>query len=277
MPGARLEAKELIALRALARNDRQSEVGRTNLPGSFRAKTRGQGQEVIDIRPYVAGDDVRAIDRNATARRGQLHVKIHQVDRDRSVLLVVDFRPSMLWGVRRAFRSVAAAEILTVLGWRASEKGARVGAVALTASGLMAEPPRAGHRAMLASIGLLVNAHRDALVQAGSDLSDPPLDEALIAMRRIMPRNAEVFLASGLDATGEGLDGILEEIKNRGVLRLLEIGDGTNTGLPKGAYRMVTQGGQVVSAELGEEAIERSQIDPANPPLLALQGIEATQ
>ncbi|TXM93858.1 DUF58 domain-containing protein, partial [Methylobacterium sp. WL122] len=62
------------------------------------------------------GDDRRHIDRNATARTGILHVRTHHDERDRAVVLLADFRPSMLFGTRRALRSVAAAEALASLG-----------------------------------------------------------------------------------------------------------------------------------------------------------------
>ena len=43
--------------------------------------------------------------------------------------------PSMLFGTRRAFRSVAGAEALTMLGWRGVGRGGRVGLLAATARG----------------------------------------------------------------------------------------------------------------------------------------------
>ena len=70
------------------------------------------------MRLWSEGDDRRFIDRNATARTGELHVRTHHDERDRAVVLVADFRPSMLFGTRRALRSVAAAEALVLLGWR---------------------------------------------------------------------------------------------------------------------------------------------------------------
>lgn len=274
--GATLSAAGLIALRAHAQAERRQQPGRTHLPGAFLAQKRGQGQEVADIRPYISGDDARSIDRNVTARTGTLHVKLHQADRDRTVLLVADFRPSMLWGVKRAFRSVAAAELLAILGWVASEAGARVGTIVITAEGQKVEPPRAGHAAMLSVIGALVEGHAAALKAAQINLADPPLDQSLASVLRIMSRNAEVLLATGLDAAGPNLDRAIEEIEDRGYFRIIEMGDGTAQGLPSGSYRMATASGKVVNAEITVVSKARSVIDPALPPDQALNLLRAT-
>jgi len=274
--GASLSAAGLIALRAHAQAERRKQRGRTHLPGAFLAQKRGQGQEVADIRPYISGDDARSIDRNVTARTGTLHVKLHQADRDRTLLLVADFRPSMLWGVKRAFRSVAAAELLTLIAWVASDAGARVGAIALTPEGYRVEPPRAGHAAMLAVIGTLVEAHAGALEAAQADLVDPALDQSLESVLRIMSRNSEVVLATGFDAPGSYLDRVLDEIRDRGQLRVLEIGDGTTHGLPNGSYRMATAAGKVVSAEIAASPGTGTLIDPALPPHQALSLLKVT-
>ena len=42
-------------------------------------------------------------------RRESVRRTFH-AERDRTVILIADFRPSMLWGTRRTLRSVAAAE-----------------------------------------------------------------------------------------------------------------------------------------------------------------------
>ncbi|MBW4986135.1 DUF58 domain-containing protein, partial [Mameliella sp. CS4] len=76
---------------------------------------------------WSEGDDRRFIDRNATARTGQLHVRTHHDERDRAVVLLADFRPAMLFGTRRALRSGAAAVALALLGWRVAADGGRVG------------------------------------------------------------------------------------------------------------------------------------------------------
>ena len=98
MPGVALSAEGLIALRHVALQARGAPV-LADLPGGFATRRKGHGQEVADVRPYVAGDDLRHLDRGTTARTGSLHVPQFVDERDRVTLLVADFRPAMLWGV----------------------------------------------------------------------------------------------------------------------------------------------------------------------------------
>ena len=123
--GISLTATKLIGLRHLiARPESYADLAA--LPGGYLTKRKGTGQEIADVRLYVSGDDYRHLDRGTTARTGTLHVRQFQEERDRVVLLVADFRPSMFWGISNSFLSVAAAEALCLTGWRAVNDGARV-------------------------------------------------------------------------------------------------------------------------------------------------------
>ena len=107
-PGVSLSSEGLIAMRRVILQADKVPV-LANLPGGFATRRKGHGLEVADKRVYAPGDDIRHLDRNATARTGVLHIRQFQEERDRVTLLIADFRPSMFWGLRRAFRSVAAA------------------------------------------------------------------------------------------------------------------------------------------------------------------------
>ena len=53
-------------------------------------RQRGQGREFESLREYRAGDEFRDISWSATARRGKLITKLHQVERSQAVWLVLD-------------------------------------------------------------------------------------------------------------------------------------------------------------------------------------------
>ena len=235
-PGVRIGAEALIALRGVAL--RAPDPSRlAALPGGIVTRRRGQGQETADLREYVPGDDIRHVDRASTARTGRPHVRTFREERDRTTLLVADFRPSMLWGTRRALRSVAGAEALAILGWRLVEGGGRVGLLAVGAGPPVVIPARGHARGMLAVIGGLVRAHDAALQMAlGGARRDPPLDEALARVTRLAPRGAEVIVASGFDAPGDELGDRLGRLSARQGLRLLMIADGATQALPPGTY-----------------------------------------
>lgn len=58
--------------------------------GQVATRLRGQGTEFDSLRDYVRGDDVRSIDWRATARHGDLVVRVWKPEQDRRILVVID-------------------------------------------------------------------------------------------------------------------------------------------------------------------------------------------
>jgi len=81
------------------------------LSGRRAARVRGRGLEFLEIRGYLPGDDVRAIDWKVTARTGAPHVRVTQEERDRPALILLDQRQAMFFGTVHAMKSSTAAEI----------------------------------------------------------------------------------------------------------------------------------------------------------------------
>lgn len=248
--GVAVRSDALIALRLIALKAGAAPV-LAALPGGFATRRKGRGLEVADIRDYVAGDDIRSLDRGATARTGRLHVRQFQEERDRIALLVADFRPSMFWGLRRAFRSVAAAEALALIGWGVVETGGRVGLLAVTATGSVVVPPRGRTRGMLAVIGAMVQAHQAGLAAmvAGQD-ADPRLDHSIARADRLVPAGAELVIASGFDTPGPGLADRLDALARRRSPRLIQIVDAAR--LPRGRYPIRMANGKHVRVYLNQ-------------------------
>lgn len=237
-----LEAKPLLALRGLVRQTR-GRVAVTALPGGLVTRRRGRGLETAELRAFAPGDDPRHVDRNATARTGELKVRMFHAEQDQTTVLLADFRPSMLWGTRRTLRSVAAAEALAIIGWTAVQSGGRVGLIAVTAEQNVLVPPRGRDAAMIRVIGAMVRAHATALHGAVSQagLQEPPLETALDLARRAAPRGAEVWLASALDTPGQAFGDRVLALTSRATLRVVHIEDAFETAPPPGRYRFATR------------------------------------
>ncbi|MFC5563953.1 DUF58 domain-containing protein [Methylobacterium aerolatum] len=213
-----------MGLRHLARRG-AAPATRTlaGLPGGIVTKRRGRGSEPEDVRPWSEGDDRRHIDRNATARTGQLHVRTHHDERDRAVVLLADFRPSMLFGTRRTLRSVAAAEALALLGWRIVADGGRVGLAVATVDEPVVLRPAGGERAMASVTGALALAHAGALEKAGE--ADPPLEPLLGIAASLLPSGGHLVIASALDAPGPDFERLLGLVAERVSVRLVLVSD----------------------------------------------------
>ncbi|RPF25863.1 DUF58 domain-containing protein [Georgenia muralis] len=92
---------------------------------------RGQGTEFDSLREYVIGDDVRAIDWRATARRADVVVRTWRPERDRRVLLVLDVARLSAARLGEAPRLDAQIEAALLLAALASRAGDRVDLVAV--------------------------------------------------------------------------------------------------------------------------------------------------
>lgn len=277
-PGVALPPETLIALGAGGPGGRAGPAPASRLPGGFAIAKRGAGRTVADSRIYVAGDDARHVDRGATARTGKLHVRTFHEERDRMTVLAADFRPSMLWGMRRAFRSVAAAEALARVGWRAVDAGGRVGLLAVSAGAPVLVRARARRAGMLAVIGGMVSAHAAALAAAGAAgadpaaLADPPLDMALAGLTRLAPPGAEIVVATSLDRRGAGFDDMIGALARRRAVRLLVIEDAALANLPAGRYPVAApeDGAGGGAGGFSARGVFRGATGPARPDLSGL-------
>lgn len=240
--GTRVDAGALIRLRALALASLDRRLPRTAAaPGPVPTRRRGRGAEIDDLRPFVHGDDIRHIDRNATARTGVAHVRSFRDEREAALLLVADFRSAMLFGTRRAYRSVAAAEMLALSGWRALAAGGRVGLIAFGTGEPEMLRPASGERVLPRIAGVLERVHAAALAATGDG---PSLDRMVDLAARALPRGGTLLLATGLDDPGDGLADALRRALHRAAVKVVLISDAFERAAPAGLYPVATKGGR---------------------------------
>ncbi len=97
--------------------------------GGYHSVFKGRGMEFAEVREYVPGDDVRDIDWNATARRGQPYVKRQVEERELTVMLLVDLSASGRFGSVARIKAEVAVEICAVLAMSAITNNDKVGLI----------------------------------------------------------------------------------------------------------------------------------------------------
>ena len=97
--------------------------------GDYHSIFKGRGMTFSEVREYVAGDDIRMIDWNVTARNEVPFVKIFEEERELTVYLLVDVSQSGNFGTINQFKSELAAEIAAVLGFSAIKNQDKVGLI----------------------------------------------------------------------------------------------------------------------------------------------------
>src|SRR4029079_5628984 len=99
------------------------------LQGDYRGLVPGHGSEPGEARPYVAGDDVRRIDWNVTARTQLPHVRVTIADRELETWILADQSPSLGCGTTAMETRAIALAATAAVGFLTAKVGNRLGAV----------------------------------------------------------------------------------------------------------------------------------------------------
>src|SRR5213075_2104831 len=97
--------------------------------GEYHSAFKGKGMSFKEVREYAAGDDIRFIDWNVSARFGHPFSKIFEEERELTVMLLVDISNSSLFGTVLAKKRDIITEIAAVLSFSAVNNGDKVGVI----------------------------------------------------------------------------------------------------------------------------------------------------
>jgi uncharacterized protein (DUF58 family) len=187
-PGyAAMLAKELVG------RVRQIEIITNRLvdevmAGSYHSTFKGRGMEFDEVREYAAGDDVRTIDWNVTARAGVPFIKRYVEERELTVMLMVDLSGSTGFGSGERTKGELAAEICSLLAFSAIRNNDRVGLLIFTDRVEKFIPPKKGKNHVLRVI-------REVLAYEPK-YSGTNIPAAIEHLGRLLKRKSVVFLLS---------------------------------------------------------------------------------
>jgi len=99
------------------------------LQGEYRTLFRGHGLDLADIREYEAGDDVRYIDWNVSARMDTPYVRQYLEDREVAAHFLLDLSPSVDFGTINTLKRDQLIDFVAVLARLLTRHGNKIGAV----------------------------------------------------------------------------------------------------------------------------------------------------
>jgi uncharacterized protein (DUF58 family) len=252
-PGVYTSLDDLVRLQHRTRGFtfRSRQPVRSLLSGAHASRVRGRGLDFEEVRAYLPGDDVHAIDWKVTARTGEAHTRVYNEERDRPALVVVDQRLAMFYGTRLNLKSVTAAEAAALAAWRVFRSGDRVGAVVFDDAEMAALRPQRSRGHVLRILEAIVAKNR--ALRADSRLEPNPamLNEALERARRIVDHDHLVVVASDFDGATADTKRLVTELAQHNDLIVLLVLDPSSRDLPDRG-RMVVTGGEL-----------QMQVDPA--------------
>ena len=223
--------------------------------GRYHSVFKGQGMEFQEVREYVPGDDIRAIDWNVTARTGAPHVKKFTEERELTVMLLVDVSASNRFGSTAQLKRDLAAEVAAVLAFSAIANHDRVGLILFSDKVEKHVPPAKGATHVLRVVSEILNA------QPSSPKTD--LEPALRYLNQVVRRRSVAFLIS--DFIAPSCEHLLRVTARRHDLVSLVIGDKRESALP--AVGLV----DFEDAETGQRVVVDTSHAPTRRALLTRQ------
>lgn len=125
--------------------------------GKYHTAFRGRGMSFSEVREYRAGDDVRDIDWNVTARLREPHIKVYEEERELTMMLVVDVSASRMFGSTDRLKKSIMTEIAAVLAFSAAQNNDKVGCIFFSDRVEKFIPPKKGRSHILTIIRELIS------------------------------------------------------------------------------------------------------------------------
>jgi len=164
----------------------------TAFAGDYHSVFKGRGMNFEDVREYQAGDEIRSIDWNVTARMGTAFIKKFTEERELTVMLIVDVSASGNFGSTSQSKRELAAEVACLLAFSAIRNNDKVGLVLFTDRVELFIPPKKGRSHTLRLI-------REILFFEPQGRGTQP-GLALDYLNKIVTRRAVVFFISDFQA-----------------------------------------------------------------------------
>jgi uncharacterized protein (DUF58 family) len=215
--------------------------------GEYRSVFKGQGMEFAEVREYLPGDEVRAIDWNVTARMRRPFVKRYIEERELTVMLVVDLSGSERFGTVRRFKAELATELAAVVAMSAVRNNDRVGTLLFTDRIELVVPPRKGRRHALRVIRELLAFSPTG---TGTDLSG-----ALAYLAQLLAHRTIIFVIS--DFVAADFEKALRQLAQRHDVVAVSVEDPGERVLPNaGIVRFVDpETGRLVDADTSARSV----------------------
>src|SRR6201986_5311300 len=157
--------------------------------GEYHSAFKGRGMSFSEVREYVPGDDVKAIDWNVTARFSHPFVKVFEEERELILMLLVDISSSSLFGTQKQLKRDLITELGAVLSFSATTNNDKVGVIFFSDKVEQYIPPKKGKSHILRIIRELI-----ALEPSHSGATDVKV--ALEFLNNVLKKRTITFVLS---------------------------------------------------------------------------------
>jgi uncharacterized protein (DUF58 family) len=158
--------------------------------GEYHSAFKGRGMTFSEVREYTAGDEVRTIDWNVTARFGHPFVKVFEEERELTVMLVADVSGSADFGTAEQLKRELITEACATIAFSAIRNNDKVGLILFSDTVEKFIPPKKGRSHILRLIRELLEFRATA---NGTDIT-----AALRYLNSVIKKRSIAFLLSDM-------------------------------------------------------------------------------
>lgn len=195
------------------------------ISGEYHSIFKGRGIEFSEVREYVPGDDVRAIDWNVTARLNAPFVKEFIEERDLTLFIVFDLSSSNEFGFQRSKKDVCY-DIAASLMFAAMRNNDNVGLCLFTDRVEKFVPPRKGKKHILKLLRELIYH------EPKSKTTD--IRTALSYLNKVTKKRSIIFIIS--DFLTPDFEKPLKQLKSKHDVILVDMADVHEEDIPDIGY-----------------------------------------
>ena len=189
--------------------------------GAYRSRFRGGGIEFSEVREYSAGDDVRRIDWNVSARYNDLFVKEFVEENELNVYVIIDMSASNDFGFIKTKKELGI-EVAASLMFSAIKNNDRVGMGLFTNSLEKFVPARKGKKHMMQIL--------QELLDYNPKNTNTDILRSLSELQNNLKRRSVIFIIS--DFISESFLKSLKILKFKHQIVLVNISDVRETEIP---------------------------------------------
>ncbi|MDP1604588.1 MAG: DUF58 domain-containing protein [Legionella sp.] len=235
------ELPELINLKRFAHRVHYKPENQRQRAGNHLSRIRGRGMDFSEVRHYQAGDEIRHMEWRVTARTGRPHIKVYQEEKERPVVILTDFSPSMYFGTRIAFKSVIAARLAALIAWTAIKQGDRVGGLFYSLDNHSEFIPRGRESGVLPLLASLSDYTRQYIHKEKAD-SVVSLSDELLRLRRVAKPGSMLVLISDFYQMNQECEKHLNRLRAHNDILAYHVCDILELAPPKPALYAITDG-----------------------------------
>jgi len=164
--------------------------------GEYHSAFKGKGMSFREVREYYAGDDIRFIDWNVSARFSHPFTKVFEEERELTVMLLIDTSASNLFGTVTRQKKELITEMAAVLTFSAVSNNDKVGVIFFSDKIEKYIPPKKGRQHALYIVRELLTVEP---TKKGTNLDDAIKYFTTAVKQKSIAFILSDFLASGYD------------------------------------------------------------------------------